>query len=124
MSDFVIEHFHGAVTRIGVTESAVSHRELGYNFLIAPVWTDPATTDQNTAWTRATYTALEPYFARRRYVNYLESLDTEYWPGMVIGTRRCGNERIGPIHREQATLLQDGMRCRRSCGNVAGAGVG
>jgi len=29
-------------------------------------------TGENIAWTRATYAALEPHFARRRYVNYLD----------------------------------------------------
>jgi FAD/FMN-containing dehydrogenase len=72
MSALVIEHFHGAVTRVGVTETAVPHREPGYNFLAASVWTDPATTDRNIAWTRATYANLEPYFMRRRYVNYFD----------------------------------------------------
>ncbi len=71
MSGIVLEHFHGAVTRVGATETAVPHREPGYNLLLASVWMDPATTDANIAWTRATYAALEPHFARRRYVNYL-----------------------------------------------------
>jgi len=71
MTGIVIEHFHGVATRIGVTDTAVPHREPGYNFLAASVWTDPAATDQNIAWTRATYTDMEPFFARRRYVNYL-----------------------------------------------------
>jgi FAD/FMN-containing dehydrogenase len=71
MSGIVIEHFHGAATRIGVTDTAVPHREPGYNLLIASVWTDPATTDPNIAWTRATYAAHERYLAPKRYVNYL-----------------------------------------------------
>jgi FAD/FMN-containing dehydrogenase len=71
MSGIVIEHFHGAVTRVGVSDTAVPHREPGFNLLIASVWMDPATTDENIAWTRATYAALEPHFQHRRYVNYL-----------------------------------------------------
>jgi len=71
MSGIVIEHFHGAVTRIGASDTAVPHREPGYNLLVASVWMDPATTEQNIAWTRATYAALEPHFVPRRYVNYL-----------------------------------------------------
>lgn len=76
MTGIVIEHFHGAATRIGVTDTAVPHREPGYNFLTASVWTNPAETDQNIAWTRATYADMEPYFARRRYVNYLGDDET------------------------------------------------
>ena len=71
MSGIVIEHFHGAVTRVPVSATAVPHREAGYNFLVASVWTDPAAVDRNIAWTRATYADMEPYLARGRYVNYL-----------------------------------------------------
>ena len=71
MSGMVVEHFHGAVTRVGVSDTAVPHREAGYNFLAASVWMDPATTEQNIAWTRAAYDGLEPHFAQKRYVNYL-----------------------------------------------------
>lgn len=71
MSGMLFEHFHGAVTRIGASDTAVPHRQPGYNFLIASVWLDPATTDQNFAWTRAAFADMEPHFERRRYVNYL-----------------------------------------------------
>ena len=71
MTALVIEYLHGAVTRVGVTDTAVPHREPGYNFLAASVWSDPTTTAQNIAWTRATYADLETYFVGRRYVNYL-----------------------------------------------------
>jgi FAD/FMN-containing dehydrogenase len=86
MSGIVIEHFHGAVTRIGASDTAVPHRERGYNLLIASVWADPVTIDGNIAWTRATYAALEPHFVRRRYVNYLgddepkDAIQTAYGP--------------------------------------------
>ena len=76
MSAVVIEHFHGAVCRVGVSETASPHRESGYNLGIFAEWTDPATTDENIAWARETYGAIEPY--RRgglRYVNYLDEDD-------------------------------------------------
>ena len=44
MTAILFEHFHGAVTRVGVTETAVPHREEGWNLLIPSVWTDPADT--------------------------------------------------------------------------------
>lgn len=71
MSVIALEHFHGEVTRIGVTETAVPHREPGYNFLITSVWEEPAAVDENIAWTRAAYAAMEPYLAQRRWLNYL-----------------------------------------------------
>ena len=55
MSSILFEHFHGAVTRVGPSETAVPHREPGWNLLVPSVWTDPAGTDANVAWTRETY---------------------------------------------------------------------
>ena len=46
MSAIVLEHFHGAVTRIGVTDTAVPHRAEGWNLLIPSVWADPAATER------------------------------------------------------------------------------
>ncbi|HYZ14747.1 MAG TPA: FAD-binding oxidoreductase [Candidatus Acidoferrum sp.] len=72
MTAIILEHVHGAVTRVGVSETAVPHREAGFDFLVTSVWSDPATTTDNIAWTRSTYRSLEPFFATRRYVNYLD----------------------------------------------------
>jgi len=72
MTGIAIEHFHGAVARVDASATAFSHREPGFNFLVASMWTDPAVTDENIAWTRATYAAMEPHFAAKRYVNYLD----------------------------------------------------
>ena len=71
MSAMLLEHFHGAVTRIPVADAAVPHREEGFNLLIPAVWTDPADTDENVAWARATYDSVRPYLAERRWLNYL-----------------------------------------------------
>jgi FAD/FMN-containing dehydrogenase len=71
MGALVLEHFHGAVTRVPVEATAVPHREEGYNLVITGVWTDPAETAANIEWTRGTYAAVAPHFAARRYVNYL-----------------------------------------------------
>lgn len=75
MTGIAIEHFHGAVTRVDITATAVPHREPGFDLLIASGWTDPSATDENVGWTRDTYAALEPQLARRRYVNYLDHDD-------------------------------------------------
>jgi FAD/FMN-containing dehydrogenase len=71
MGAMLFEHFHGAVTRIGESETAVPHREPGWNLLVPSVWTDPADTDANIRWTRETFAALGPQFATRRWLNYL-----------------------------------------------------
>ena len=71
MTSLLFEHFHGAVTRIAPTETAVPHREPGWNLLIPSVWTDPAATDANISWTRETFAALRPALTTRRWLNYL-----------------------------------------------------
>jgi FAD/FMN-containing dehydrogenase len=71
MTTILFEHFHGAVTRVAPTDTAVPHREPGWNLLIPSVWTDPAATDANVRWTRETHTALSPHLAERRWLNYL-----------------------------------------------------
>jgi FAD/FMN-containing dehydrogenase len=71
MTPMLFEHFHGAVTRIEATATAVPHREPGWNLLIPSVWSDPATTDANIAWTKETHAALKPELSDRRWLNYL-----------------------------------------------------
>lgn len=75
LNAILLEHFHGAVTRVGVTDTAVPHREVGYNLLVPSVWLDAADTDANIAWTRATFDLFSPYFAGRRWLNYLSDDD-------------------------------------------------
>jgi FAD/FMN-containing dehydrogenase len=71
MTAILFEHFHGAVTRVAPTDTAVPHREPGWNLLIPSVWTDPAATEANIAWTRETYAAMSPDLAAGRWLNYL-----------------------------------------------------
>jgi FAD/FMN-containing dehydrogenase len=71
MSALLLEHFHGAVTRVGVTDTAVPHRKEGWNVLIPSVWTDPAATDENVEWTRETHRAFGPHLEDARWLNYL-----------------------------------------------------
>jgi FAD/FMN-containing dehydrogenase len=71
MNAILFEHFHGAVTRVGITETAVPHREKGWNMLIPSIWTDPAATSANIGWTRETHETLAPYLTERRWLNYL-----------------------------------------------------
>ncbi len=86
MSGILLEHFHGAVTRVAPTDTAVPHRAPGYNLLIPSVWTDPAETNVNVAWTRATFDAFAPYRGEGRWLNYFgddedaAALDAAYGP--------------------------------------------
>ena len=77
MSGLLLEHIHGAATRIGVSETAFPHRREGYNFLVVSEWLDPAENARNIAWARESYDAMRPCFASGRYVNYLGDDDGE-----------------------------------------------
>jgi FAD/FMN-containing dehydrogenase len=71
MGQLLIEHFHGAATTVGATDTAFPHRAEGYNLLVLAEWMQPADTDQCIAWAKQTYAEMEPFFASGRYVNYL-----------------------------------------------------
>ena len=73
MSGLLLEHFHGAATRVGATETAFPHRTVGYNFLAVGEWMDAADTKANVTWTRRAYDAMAPHFGHGRYVNYLNA---------------------------------------------------
>lgn len=86
MGQLLIEHFHGAVTRIGANDTAFPHRRDGYNFLVLGQWTLPADTDACIAWTRETYDDMQPFFAAGRYVNYLDGDETGDPAAAAYGT--------------------------------------
>lgn len=71
MGQMLLEHFHGAATRVKVGDTAFPHRVDGYNLLVLCEWIDPAITDRCIAWARETYAAMKPFMASGRYVNYL-----------------------------------------------------
>ena len=71
MSQIVIEHFHGAASRVPVDATACAMRITGFNVVIVSQWMNPAENDTHISWARDTYAALAPYLAERRYVNYL-----------------------------------------------------
>ena len=73
MSGLLLEHFHGAATRVGPTETAFPHRGVGYNFLTVGEWVDASATAANVAWAREAYAAMAPHFSAGRYVNYLNA---------------------------------------------------
>jgi FAD/FMN-containing dehydrogenase len=75
LNAILFEHFHGAVTRVKATDTAVPHREEGYHLVMPSVWLDPADTVANIAWTRETYDAMRPYYRDARWLNYLDDDD-------------------------------------------------
>jgi FAD/FMN-containing dehydrogenase len=71
MSGFLLEHLHGAATRVGARETAFPQRRDSFNCLVVAEWLDPQDDEKNIAWARSAYHALRPYLARESYVNYL-----------------------------------------------------
>jgi FAD/FMN-containing dehydrogenase len=76
MGQFLMEHFHGAATRVPINDTAFPHRSEGYNFLVLCEWMKQADNDRCIAWARETYAKMEPFFASGRYVNYLGDDET------------------------------------------------
>jgi FAD/FMN-containing dehydrogenase len=72
MGQLLVEHIHGAATRVDAGDTAFPHRQEGYNFLILTQWMQPSDTSRCIAWTRETYESMRPFFASGRYVNYLD----------------------------------------------------
>lgn len=75
MSGIVVEHAHGAFTRVGVSDTAFPHRQPGFNLLFTTEWMDPADTKRCIEWTRKSFDAMKPFMAEGRYVNYLDDDD-------------------------------------------------
>jgi FAD/FMN-containing dehydrogenase len=71
MGALLLEHFHGAATRVEPSDTAFPHRTDGFNFLVLGQWTDPASNQACIGWTRQSYSAMERFMAPGRYVNYL-----------------------------------------------------
>jgi FAD/FMN-containing dehydrogenase len=72
MSQIIIEHFHGAASRVPVSATACAMRVSGFNVAIISQWMDPGQNDPCVAWCRGTFDALKPFLAQTRYVNYLD----------------------------------------------------
>jgi FAD/FMN-containing dehydrogenase len=75
MGQLLLEHFHGAVSRVGVGDTAFPHRAVGYNLVILSEWLDPAITERCVAWARDSFTAMQPFMGTGRYLNYLDASD-------------------------------------------------
>jgi FAD/FMN-containing dehydrogenase len=72
----VLEHVHGAATRVAVEDTPFPHRRGGYSLLVLSQWTNPADSDRCVAWARESFAAVEPFRAAGGYVNYLDHDET------------------------------------------------
>jgi hypothetical protein len=70
-TNVVIEHMHGAASRVPAAETAFGLRRVHYSINIVPGWDDPLLTETCIAWARNFASAMEALGASDAYVNYL-----------------------------------------------------
>ena len=68
----ILEHTHGAATRVAPEATAFSMRSEGLNLVLIGLWCDPAEDARHTAWTRGFFAAMNPWSMDAVYVNALD----------------------------------------------------
>ena len=67
----VLEHMHGAASRVPVGQTAFGLRRVHYSINIMPGWTDPSMAEKCITWAQEFASALTALGASDAYVNYL-----------------------------------------------------
>jgi len=75
MGQIVIEHFHGAATRVPPTATAYALRASGFNVLLLSQWSSAQDDAAGTEWARTSYASLQRYVGEGRYLNYMDQDD-------------------------------------------------
>jgi len=57
----VFQQYGGAVSRVGQTATAFSHRAAQYDFIPTSIWTDPAESEKHMNWVRALWDTMKPF---------------------------------------------------------------
>ena len=70
-SNLILEHFHGAMSRVPADATAFSERKALFNLAAVGVTTDPAENDKCRTWARQVIEDLKPYSTGGVYVNYM-----------------------------------------------------
>lgn len=89
----VIRTLGGAVSRVGDSESAYSHRRARYNVSFDACWSDPALDDAAIGWSRSSWVAVAPYGTGGVYLNFA-GLDAEADHDAVFGSAAGRLERV------------------------------
>jgi FAD/FMN-containing dehydrogenase len=66
-----IEHWHGAATTVGATDTAFPHRQHSYNLMFWSNWESPSESEKNIQWTRTSWKSLQPFLVEGSYGNYV-----------------------------------------------------
>ena len=70
-SQIVIEHMHGAASRVPVEQTAFGLRRVHYSINIMPAWDDPAMAEKCITWAQSFAAMLRGFGGSDAYVNYL-----------------------------------------------------
>ncbi len=92
----VLEHMHGAASRVPVAQTAFALRRVHYSVNIMPAWTDPAMAEKCIDWARELAAALESFGASDAYVNYLG----DEGPSAVRASYGSNYERLVALKRK------------------------
>ena len=71
LSQILIQHVHGAASRVSPTETAFALRDESYVICIVAAWEDEQA-DLHRAWARTCWAAMQPFASRGVYVNFLD----------------------------------------------------
>ena len=71
LSQILIQHVHGAASRVSPTETAFALRDESYVMCIVAAWEDEQA-DLHRAWARTCWAAMQPFASRGVYVNFLD----------------------------------------------------
>jgi FAD/FMN-containing dehydrogenase len=67
----LLEHMHGAASRVPETATAFPHRFNHFNLGAFSIWDNPKDEDGGRKWVAGFWQAVQPYLSGRVYVNYL-----------------------------------------------------
>jgi FAD binding domain/Berberine and berberine like len=78
-TQIVLQHVHGAASRVNQTETAFALREEYHSFQIMASWTEdaPREADTHIKWVRSLWRATEPFATSGTYINFLGSEEDE-----------------------------------------------
>ncbi len=67
----------GAVGRIGENATAYTHRDAAFSLIISAGWPNPDETENQVAWVRGFWNAMQPFSTGGAYVNFMSGDDGE-----------------------------------------------
>jgi FAD/FMN-containing dehydrogenase len=76
----------GAIGRVDAGATAFPHRDAAWLLNVPAMWEDPADTEAEVAWARATHAALAPHLTGGTYVNFMAGDEASVGTGVHART--------------------------------------